>query len=101
MCNPQLPLYMAGHKLHVNMGTAPILDGMGLIMPVFSYNGTISISSTSATNLMPDMNVFARQLRESAKELEAAALAIFEKEPLPEPIAKSTTEESAAIPDKT
>lgn len=91
---PQLPLYMAGHKLHVNMGTAPIIDGMGLIMPVFSYNGTISISSTSATNLMPDMNVFARHIRDSANELEAAALAIMEKEQLPDPIAKNTTEDN-------
>lgn len=88
---PQIPLYMAGHKLHVNMGTAPIIDGMGLIMPVFSYNGSISISSTSATNMMPDMNVFARHVRDSANELEAAALALLDKEQLVEPIAKSTT----------
>jgi WS/DGAT/MGAT family acyltransferase len=70
---PQVPLYLAGHKLVVNMGTAPIFDGMGLIMPICSYNGTISISPTSATNLMPDLDDFTRFIRESANELEDAA----------------------------
>jgi WS/DGAT/MGAT family acyltransferase len=70
---PQIPLYMAGHKLVVNMGTAPIFDGMGLIMPICSYNGTISISPTSAVNLMPDLDNFTRYIRESANELEEAS----------------------------
>jgi diacylglycerol O-acyltransferase len=69
---PQIPLYLAGHKLVVNMGTAPIFDGMGLIMPICSYNGTISISPTSAANLMPDLDNFTRYIRESANELEEA-----------------------------
>lgn len=70
---PQIPLYLAGHKLIVNMGTAPIFDGMGLIMPICSYNGTISISPTSAMNLMPDLDDFTRYIRQSANELEDAA----------------------------
>jgi WS/DGAT/MGAT family acyltransferase len=69
---PQVPLYLAGHKLLANMGTAPIFDGMGLIMPVCSYNGTISISPTSSSNLMPDLDKFTRYIRESANELEEA-----------------------------
>jgi WS/DGAT/MGAT family acyltransferase len=71
---PQIPLYLAGHKLMATMGTAPILDGMGLIMPITSYNGSISISPTSAVNLMPDLDDFTRYIRESANELEEAAL---------------------------
>lgn len=70
---PNIPLYLAGHKLLVNMGTAPIFDGMGLILPIVSYNGLISISPTSSVNLMPDLDVFSRYIRESANELEAAA----------------------------
>lgn len=69
---PPVPVYMAGHKLLVNMGTAPIFDGMGLIIPVFSYDQTISFSPTSSDNLMPDLNLFTRYLRESALELEEA-----------------------------
>jgi WS/DGAT/MGAT family acyltransferase len=69
---PQVPLYLSGHKLLANMGTAPIFDGMGLIMPVCSYNGTISISPTSSSNLMPDLDVFTRYIRESANDFEKA-----------------------------
>ncbi|MFT5676332.1 MAG: diacylglycerol O-acyltransferase [Paraglaciecola sp.] len=69
---PQIPLYLAGHKLIVTMGTAPIMDGMGLIMPICSYNGTISISPTSSANLMPDLDKLTRYIRESANELEEA-----------------------------
>ena len=69
---PGIPVYLAGHKLLVNMGTAPIFDGMGLILPVLSYNGTISISPTSSANLMPDLDLFTRYIRESANELEEA-----------------------------
>jgi diacylglycerol O-acyltransferase / wax synthase len=69
---PQIPIYLAGHKLIVNMGTAPIFDGMGLIIPICSYNGVLSISPTSAANLMPDLDDFTRYIRESANELELA-----------------------------
>ena len=65
---PQIPIYLAGHKLIVNMGTAPIFDGMGLIMPICSYNGTLSISPTSSANLMPDF-----------KNMSANSLSIFFK----------------------
>jgi diacylglycerol O-acyltransferase len=69
---PQIPVYLAGHKLLANMGTAPIFDGMGLIMPVCSYNGQLSISPTSAANLMPDLDLFTRYILESANEMEQA-----------------------------
>lgn len=69
---PNIPLYLAGHKLLANMGTAPVFDGMGLILPVLSYNGTITISPTSSMNLMPDLDNFTKYLLESANELEAA-----------------------------
>lgn len=85
---PQLPLYMAGHKLHTNMGTAPIIDGMGLIVPIFSYNGTISISPTSASNIMPDISLFARYIREAANEMEQAALAKLKQPDAKEDIGK-------------
>jgi len=69
---PQIPLYLAGRKLLAHMGMAPIFDGIGLLMTVFSYNGVLSISPISAANLIPDANVLARRIRESANELEAA-----------------------------
>ena len=77
---PQFPLYLNGHKLLSIMGMAPIIDGMGLIITIFSYNGQVTISPTSDAKSMPDINVFTRYLRESANELEAAVLKIKKKE---------------------
>lgn len=76
---PQFPLYLNGHKLLSIMGMAPIIDGMGLIITVFSYNGLITLSPTSDADTMPDIDVFTRYLRESANELEAATLALKDK----------------------
>ena len=56
------------------MGMAPIIDGMGLIITIFSYNGQVTVSPTSDVKTMPDINVFTRYIRESANELEAAIL---------------------------
>lgn len=78
---PQIDLYVAGHKLLANMGMAPIIDGMGLIIPVLSYNGVLSFSPTSDINTMPDIDKFTRYLREAANELEAEVLKL---EPEPE-----------------
>lgn len=71
---PQFPLYLNGHKLLSIMGMAPIIDGMGLIITVFSYNGLITLSPTSDAKSMPDLDLFSRYLRESANELETAVL---------------------------
>jgi diacylglycerol O-acyltransferase len=70
---PQTPLYLAGHQLLFNMGMGPIYDGVGLIIPVLSYNGTLTISPTSCAKLMPDIELFCRYIRESADELELVA----------------------------
>ncbi len=71
---PQFPLYLNGHKLLSIMGMAPIIDGMGLIITIFSYNGLVTLSPTSDAKTMPDIDNFSRYLRESANELEAAVL---------------------------
>ena len=71
---PQMDLYMAGHKLLATMGMAPLVDGMGLLITVLSYNGVLSISPISSPAVMPDLDVFARYLREAANELEAQVI---------------------------
>lgn len=79
---PQIPLYMNGTKLSANMGLAPVFDGMGLIIPVLSYNGVLSFSPTTAANIMPDVDLFTKYLRESANTLEESVndLIKYEKE---------------------
>jgi len=71
---PNIPLYLQGHKLQSIMGMAPIIDGMGMIITVLSYNGQITISPTSCVNSMPTMDNFTKSILDSANELEAAIL---------------------------
>lgn len=72
---PQNTLYLKGHKVVGIFGLTPVLDGFGLIIAAFSYNGLISITTTSDAKTMPDADKFSRYIRESANELEALILA--------------------------
>jgi len=67
---PRGPLYLNGHKVVSIFGLTPVVDGFGLIIAAFSYNGQVSITTTSDAKTMPDADVFSRYIRESANELE-------------------------------
>ncbi|MEA3057064.1 MAG: diacylglycerol O-acyltransferase / wax synthase [Actinomycetota bacterium] len=69
---PQMPLYMAGAEMVSLFGMGPVTDGMGIIHPVFSYNGKISISVTSCREMMPDPAFYAECLQASFDELSEA-----------------------------
>ncbi len=69
---PQVPLYIAGAKLLAHIGAAPLFDGMGLILPIFSYNGNLAIGATSCREVMPDVDVFTGYLGDALDELEVA-----------------------------
>lgn len=69
---PQVPLWVGGARLLAHVGAAPIFDGVGLILPIFSYDGTLAIGATSDREILPDVHVFTRYLGESLDELEAA-----------------------------
>ena len=70
---PQFPLYFTGAKMVSLFGMGPIADGMGLIHPVFSFSGRISISVTACRDQMPDPGFYAECLQDSFDELYAAA----------------------------
>jgi len=55
---PQVPLFMNGARLIGYYGLGPVIDNMGLFMPVLSYSGRVSISVTSCRELMPDPELF-------------------------------------------
>ena len=95
---PQFPLYFRDHKVHTIMGMAPILDGMGLIITILSYNGMITISPTSDAKSMPDQGTFSKYLLDSANELEAAILA-YEKNGNTKKGAKASTTKAKAKSD--
>jgi len=66
MCNcvisnvpgPQIPMYMNGAEMMGFMATAPVVDGMGLIIVAMSYNGLLNISFTCCRDIMPDPEFF-------------------------------------------
>jgi diacylglycerol O-acyltransferase len=67
---PRTPLYLNGHKVVSIFGLTPVVDGFGLIIAAFSYNGQVTITTTSDAKTMPDADLFSRYIRESANELE-------------------------------
>jgi WS/DGAT/MGAT family acyltransferase len=70
---PQEPLYFAGAQLRTGIGIGPISQGMGLIFPVLSYCGTVTISFTSCREILPDPEDFEACLQQSFEGLLAAA----------------------------
>jgi diacylglycerol O-acyltransferase len=70
---PQFPLYSAGARLVTQYGLGPVFDGMGLILPVFSYCGQITISVNACREMMPDPELFAEGLQQSFDELLSAS----------------------------
>jgi diacylglycerol O-acyltransferase len=94
---PQFPLYSAGARLVTQYGLGPIFDGMGLIMPVFSYCGKITISVNSCRDMMPDPELFAIGLQASFDELKAAAVAqALAADKAPAPVKQPAKKRSAA-----
>ena len=71
---PQFPLYSAGARLVANYGLGPIQDGLGLIHPIFSYCGRITISFTACRTMLPDPRFYEECLRASFEELRAATV---------------------------
>jgi WS/DGAT/MGAT family acyltransferase len=77
MCNlvitnvpgPPQPLSIAGVRMLTYAPAAPLFDGLGLILPVFSYAGTVSIGVTADRKIMPDAAGFASRLEGAIEEL--------------------------------
>jgi diacylglycerol O-acyltransferase len=70
---PKEPLFLAGSRMVACYGLGPIFDGVGLIHPVLSYDGGITISFTSCPEMLPDPARYEDCLRESFEELAQAA----------------------------
>ena len=69
---PQVPLYLAGARLHLLTGMGPLIDSMGLFHGVISGVGKISINFVSCRELMPDPQFYRECLQEAWDDLEAA-----------------------------
>jgi WS/DGAT/MGAT family acyltransferase len=93
---PQVPLYMAGAKLLKQFGMGPVTDGMGIMHPVFSYNGEIAISVTACREMMPDPGFYAECLQASFDEAAAATPAARNKPAASSPRKATARAKSAA-----
>jgi len=66
---PQQPLYLGNARLQYHLGTAPLFDGLGVILVITSYLDTLVISVRSCRKSMSDPDTFVQYLRESFAEL--------------------------------
>jgi diacylglycerol O-acyltransferase / wax synthase len=69
---PRVPLFLGTAKLLEGYGTAPVLDGLGLILVVTSYLDTLSISATAAHEAAPDVERLVAHIAASFEELRDA-----------------------------
>jgi hypothetical protein len=65
---PSTALYMAGARVHAFMPVNILLDGMGLNVTGFSYNGVLWVCAVSDRAMMPDPGFFMDCFRESFAE---------------------------------
>jgi WS/DGAT/MGAT family acyltransferase len=71
---PQFPLYMSGAKLITQFGMGPVMDGMGIIHPIGSYNGGAVIAFTSCRELLPDPEFYEACIRDAFAALREATI---------------------------
>jgi hypothetical protein len=94
---PDVSLYMAGARLVRYLPVSIPIDGLGLNLTGFSYDGTLWICATSCRDMLPDPAFFAECLREAFREMvEAAAQHVADKEAVIERNRRAHAEEAAA-----
>jgi len=69
---PSRRLTIGGAEMLCYAGAAPVFDGLGLILPVLSYAGTISVGVTADRTVLGGAAVFAARLGTALAELETA-----------------------------
>jgi WS/DGAT/MGAT family acyltransferase len=70
---PQNPLYFDGARCLFTSGMAPVVDGMGIIHAVTSYQGPFVACFTADRDMMPDPSFYANCIDESFADLREAA----------------------------
>jgi WS/DGAT/MGAT family acyltransferase len=69
---PRQPLYLAGARCLKSFGAGPVVDGMGVINIVGSYDDLFVLSFTACREMMPDPTRYAAAIRASFDEYVAA-----------------------------
>jgi diacylglycerol O-acyltransferase len=82
---PDVPLFMAGARLVNFAPISIVLDGLGLNVTAFSYNGTMWLCAVACRSMLPDPAFFADCLRNAFHALERAAARSSDATPSPAP----------------
>jgi WS/DGAT/MGAT family acyltransferase len=70
---PQKPIYLRGRRLRMNLPAVTLVDGIGLVHGVTSYDGEVVVGFTVDATAMPDPESYERQLVAALADLETAA----------------------------
>jgi WS/DGAT/MGAT family acyltransferase len=66
---PPEPLFMHGARLLHTYGMAPLIDGLGLLIVIFSQAGNVSIGAIACRQLMPDLDILMEGMEAAFEEL--------------------------------
>jgi len=70
---PQVPLYLLGSRMLEAYPVVPLLDGLGLGIALFSYDGKLYWGFNADYDLVPDLDQFVAFVREACEELRGIA----------------------------
>lgn len=76
---PQVPLYLQGAKLACQFNTAPLFDGMGLVIVAVSYQGRLTINFTLCPDVVVQGESLKSLLEQSLDAIETAAADLAEE----------------------
>ncbi len=71
---PQVPLYLFGSRMLESYPVVPLLDGLGLGIALFSYDGKLCWGFNADWDLIPDLDRFVNFVADSFEELREVAL---------------------------
>jgi len=72
---PPMTLYVAGARVTTYLPISIVYHGVGLNVSAYSYDGSLFVGITSCTDLMPDPDLFARDMLDEFGVLQAALAA--------------------------
>jgi diacylglycerol O-acyltransferase len=70
---PQFPLYLKGGQMIEAFPCVPIASTASLGVAILSYNGQLSFGLNGDWDIVPDLDVFARGIQDSLRELQDVA----------------------------
>jgi len=72
--SPNRTLYLGRARMVYTTGAGPVLDGVGLIISLFTYAGQVDITFTSCPKMLPDPAGMGQHFQRAFEAIRAAAL---------------------------